>query len=298
MDVIAVGDVMLDVRVSAGALEEGGDVHGRVLVRPGGSASNVAVWATHAGARTRVHGRVGTDTAGALIRDELIRRGVEPALAMDPDADTGTMLVVHEPGVRSMVADRGANARLLPDDLPDPIQATAVLVSGYTLLHEPTFPTAAAALERAEARFVAVDGGSWPMIRDFGVPRFFEVTSRVNALFVNEREAEILTGRRGESAGDVLGERYPIVCVKLAEAGAVMSWEGLAIRYAGTPVDELDPTGAGDAFDGVLLAHLAAGRSPGDALQAACRAGAQVASSYETWPGEREAAEAPTDRHR
>jgi sugar/nucleoside kinase (ribokinase family) len=291
VDVIAVGDVMLDVRVAAGALEEGGDVHGRVLVRPGGSASNVAVWAAQAGARTRVHGRVGTDTAGALIRDELIRRGVEPALSIDPQTDTGTMLIVHEPGVRSMVADRGANAHLSTVDLPDRIQAAAVLVSGYTLLHEPTFPTAAEALERAQARFVAVDGASWPMIRDFGIPRFFEVTARANALFVNEREAEILTGLRGESAGDVLGQRYPVVCVKLGEAGAVMSWEGLAIRYAGSPVDELDPTGAGDAFDGVLLAHLAAGRSPGDALQAACRAGALVAASFETWPST-----APTER--
>jgi ribokinase len=284
MDLVAVGDVMLDVRVAAGSLEEGGDVHGRVLVRPGGSASNAAVWAAQTGARTRVHGRVGTDTAGALIRDELIRRGVEPALTVDPDADTGTMLVVHEPGVRSMVADRGANARLTPDDLPDRIQATAVLVSGYALLHEPTFAAASAALERAEARFVAVDGASWPMLRDFGADRFLDATARANALFVNEREAGILTGRRGESAGDVLAERYPVVCVKLAEAGAIMWWEGLAIRYAGTPVEELDPTGAGDAFDGVLLAQLATGRSPGDALQAACRAGAHVAASLETWP--------------
>lgn len=284
MDVVVVGDVMLDVRVASDALEEGGDVHGRVLVRPGGSASNVAVWAAEAGARARVHGRVGTDAAGALIRDELIRRGVEPALTVDPDSDTGTMLVVHEPGVRSMVADRGANARLSPEDLPDRLEATAVLVSGYALLHEPTFPAATAALERAAARFVAVDGASWPMIRDFGVERFFDATQQANTLLVNEREAEILTGRRGESAGDLLAERYPVVCVKLAEAGAVMSWEGLVIRYAGVRVEERDPTGAGDAFDGVLLAQLAAGRSPGDALQEACRAGARVAASYETWP--------------
>jgi ribokinase len=284
VDVIAVGDVMLDVRVEASALEEGGDVHGRVLVRPGGSASNVAVWAAHAGARTRIHGRVGTDTAGALIRDELIRRGVEPALTIDDDAGTGTMLVVHEPGVRSMVADRGANGKLTPDDLPDRIQAPAVLVSGYTLLYEPTFQAAAEALQRAEARFLAVDGASWPMLRDFGVERFLDATARANVLFVNEREAEILTGRRRESAADALSARYPVVCVKLAEAGAVMSWEGLSIRFEGTPVEERDPTGAGDAFDGVLLAQLAAGRSPGDALQAACRAGAQVAASYETWP--------------
>lgn len=284
MDVVTVGDVMLDVRVEADALEEGGDVHGRVLVRPGGSASNAAVWAAHAGARARVHGRVGTDTAGALIRDELMRRGVEPALVIDPAADTGTMLVVHEPGERSMVADRGANGRLAPDDLPERIEAKAVLVSGYALLFEPTFAAASAALERARARFVAVDAASWPMVRDFGVDRFFDVTRPANTILVNEREAEVLTGRRGDDAADVLAQRFSVVCVKLGEAGAVMSWEGLVIRYGAVPIRELDPTGAGDAFDGVLLAQLAAGRSPGDALHAACRAGASVAASYETWP--------------
>lgn len=284
MDVVTVGDVMLDVRVEADALEEGGDVHGRVLVRPGGSASNAAVWAAHAGARARVHGRVGTDTAGALIRDELMRRGVEPALVIDPAADTGTMLVVHEPGERSMVADRGANGRLAPGDLPERIEAKAVLVSGYALLFEPTFAAASAALERARARFVAVDAASWPMVRDFGVDRFFDVTRPANTILVNEREAEVLTGRRGDDAADVLAQRFSVVCVKLGEAGAVMSWEGLVIRYGAVPIRELDPTGAGDAFDGVLLAQLAAGRSPGDALHAACRAGASVAASYETWP--------------
>ena len=42
MDVVTVGDVMIDVRVDSDGLEEGGDVHGRVLVRPGGSAANAA----------------------------------------------------------------------------------------------------------------------------------------------------------------------------------------------------------------------------------------------------------------
>ena len=298
MDVVTVGDVMLDVRVEAEALEEGGDVHGRVLVRPGGSASNAAVWAAHAGAKVRVHGRIGSDTAGALIRDELIGRGVEPALALDTEADTGTMLIVHEPGERSMVADRGANGRLTPADLPPTIEATAVLVSGYALLFEPTFEAAHAALERASARFVAIDGGSWPLLRDFGVDRFFHVAEKANAIFVNEREAEVLTGRRRENAVDVLAARFPVVCIKLGEDGAVMSWEGLVIRTHNDPVQELDPTGAGDAFDGVLLAQLAAGRSPGDALQAACRAGAIVAASYETWPERRREPPAPEGRSR
>ena len=287
MDLVTVGDVMLDVRVEASSLEEGGDVHGRVLVRPGGSATNAAVWAVEAGGTARVHGRIGFDTAGALIRDELMARGVEPALAVDTSLDTGTMLVVHEPSERSMVADRGANATLVPSDLPETIVASAVLVSGYALLHEPTFPAASAALQRAQARFVAVDAASWPMLRDMGADRFFEITRPANVLLLNDREAEVLTGRRGGDPVDVLAQRYPVVCLKLGDAGATMSWEGLRIRYENEPVWEADPTGAGDAFDGVLLASLARSASPGDALRAACLAGARVAASYETWPERR-----------
>lgn len=284
VDVVTIGDLMIDVRVEAEGLEEGGDVHGRVLVRPGGSAANAAVWAVEAGAKARVHGRIGSDVAGALLRDELIARGVEPALAIDGGADTGSMLVVHEPRERSMVADRGAGGHLSPEDLPATIEAGAVLVSGYAFLNEPTEAAGRAALDRSTAHFVAVDAASWPMIRAMGSDRFFEITEPATMILANGREAEELTGVRGEDAADALANRFQVACVKLGEDGAVMSWDGLVLRMSPDPVAEKDPTGAGDAFDGVLLALLARGRSPGDALAAACRAGARVAMSYETWP--------------
>ena len=285
MDVVTVGDVMVDVSVRAPALARGGDVHGRVLVRPGGSAANAAVWAAAAGARVRLHARVGEDLAGRLLRVALDERGVETALAVDPAAPTGTMLVVREEGERSMVADRGANGRLSPDDLPDEIEAGAVLVSGYVLLHDGSFAAARASLERARARYVAVDAASWPLVRDYGAERFFEATGPATMLLANEREARVLAGVDGEDAAEALSRRYAIVCVKLGGRGAVMSWEGLLIRCETEPVEEADPTGAGDAFDGVLLARLVAGASPGDALRAACQAGARVASSFDLWPG-------------
>ena len=49
-------------------------------------------------------------------------------------------------------------------------------------------------------------------------------------------------------------------------------------------IDEIDPTGAGDAFDGVLLAMLVRGAAPEDALARACHAGALVAASEQAWP--------------
>jgi ribokinase len=284
VDLIAVGDAMIDVRVDAGALASGGDVHGRVLVQTGGSSANAAVWAVHAGGTARVHGRVGGDLGGRLITEALAERGVEPALSTDPDAPTGTMLVVHEAGERSMVADRGANARLVAADLPAVLEAEAVLISGYLLLQEPTVATAMEAFERASAPIVAVDAASWPLVEGFGRDRFFRSTARANALMANELEAEALCGLRGADAALALGRRYRIAAVKQGDRGATLVVDGRVIRREGETVEEVDPTGAGDAFDGVLLLGLARGDEPEDALDRACRAGAEVAASAGTWP--------------
>jgi sugar/nucleoside kinase (ribokinase family) len=284
MDVTCVGDLMLDVSAQSRSLARGGDVHGRVRLRPGGSAANAAVWAASTGAEARVVGRVGEDTAGRIVRESLTERGVDAVVSVDPTAPTGTMLVVNVPEERSMVADRGANATFRPEHLPPTLDARAVLVSGYLLLQRETHATARAALERATAQFVAIDAGSWPLVESVGGDRFFAWTREANVLFANEREAEALCGEPGEDAAEALAHRYPVVCVKLGAGGAVMSWEGLLIRFSTDPLEGVDPTGAGDAFDGALLASLTQRRSPGEALRVACAAGAVVASSRDTWP--------------
>ena len=284
VDLVTVGDVMIDVRVEAGALARGGDVHGHVLVRPGGGAANAAVWAAWSGARTRVIGRVGDDVGGRVVREALAERGVQASLTVDPEQPTGTMLVVFEAGERSMVADRGANARLSLDELPVSIHAGAVLVSGYQLLQADSRAAAVAALRRAEAPYVAVDPASWPLVEAFGAERFLEETAPANTILANENEARSLTGAEGDAALRALAKRYAVACVKLGARGALLSFQGDLFEEPGVAVEEIDPTGAGDAFGGVLLGALARGTSPRDALRRACRAGALQASRAVAWP--------------
>jgi sugar/nucleoside kinase (ribokinase family) len=284
VDLICVGDVMLDVRVDAGRLARGGDVHGRVVLHPGGTSANAAVWAASAGASARVHARVGRDLPGRLLRTELESRGVEASLVDDPTAPTGTMLVVFEAGERSMVADRGANAQLRPSDLPDRLEAGAVVVSGYLLLQDAARDAGLAALDRADAPWVAVEAASWPLVDAVGADGFHELASGATAVLANEREALAITGLEPDAAVEALGQRYRLACVKLGAAGAVMVLDGGLHRAAAEAIDEADPTGAGDAFDGVLLASLARGADPTDALRAACAAGTAVAASPAAWP--------------
>jgi ribokinase len=287
VDLICVGDVMLDVRVEAGALARGGDVHGTVRVQPGGSSANAAVWGAWSGATTMVIAAVGMDFAGQLLVRALEEHGVdwtEIRWIERPTVPTGTMLVVHEAGERSMVADRGANAELVPASIPEAFDAGSVLVSGYLLLQEPGTETALAAFEAARSQLVAIEAASWPLLASFGKDRFFESTSGVHAILANEREAEVLTGSEPVGAARALSERYRLACVKRGAQGAVMVLDGTEHRAVAEPVVDRDPTGAGDAFDGVLLATLALGSTPDEALAEACRAGALVAGSASTWP--------------
>jgi ribokinase len=283
-DVIVVGDVMLDVSVEAGELERGGDVHGQVTVRPGGGGANAAVWAAHAGARVRFHGRVGTDAPGRILAEALGERGVDVALARDPEVSTGSILVVRQEGKRSMVADRGANARLTPADLPDRLDAEAVLLSGYLLFHPGSEAAARGTLARADAAHVAVDAASWPLIRDYGVERFIEATSAATMLLANEDEANTLAPGSAEEAARHLSARYRHSVVKLDGGGALLGAEGEVIRAAGPQVRPIDPTGAGDAFAGVLLAALTSGGELADALARAADAAATVVGRGEMWP--------------
>jgi len=280
-DLIVVGDVMVDVSVDAGALAAGGDVHGEVRLRPGGAGANAAVWAACEGARVRLYGRVGDDLPGRFLAEEVAARGVDPRLGVDTESRTGAMLVVRHGGERSMVADRGANSMLSPDDLPARLEADAVFVSGYLLFHPGSEAAALAALDRAEAPLVAVDAASWPLLESHGAERFLEQIAKANVLLLNEREAEVLaTGGRAS-----LEDRFARVCRKRGAEGAVLSSEGRSSIARSDPVDRpVDPTGAGDAFDGVLLCALAGGATDEEALRRACRAGRAVVMSAETWP--------------
>jgi len=286
-DVVVVGDLMVDVGVASGRLARGGDVHGEVVVRPGGAGANAAVWAAWAGARVRLHGRVGRDLPGRLLREALAERGVEPALAEDPEARTGAVLAVVQDGERSMAADRGANARLAPGDLPSPLKAGAVLLSGYLLFHPDSEPAARAALERAEARHVAVDAASWPLVRDYGPDRFLSATEPATMLLANQDEARTLCPGEPEGSARTLSRRYRHAVVKMDGGGATLGTEGEIVRVPGRRAEPVDPTGAGDAFAGVLLARLLQGVDMETALGEANDAAATVVGSASNWPEER-----------
>jgi ribokinase len=264
-DLIAVGDVMLDGSLPAPIA--GGRVHGRIELRVGGSAANAAIAAARLGARAAVVGRVGADPAGRLVSESLAAAGVEPLLARDPEERTGCVVVVGE---TSVVADPGANLRLVPHDLPDMLEAGAILVSGYSLLQPGPEAAARAALDRSRTGCLAVDVASSRLVAAFGIDRFLEATAAAGVLLANADEARTLTGLEPEEAATALARQYDVVCVKLGRAGALAATGGDIVRAEVQPVDRADTLGAGDAFAGGFLFSLARGAALTEALRAGC----------------------------
>jgi ribokinase len=248
---VAVGDVMVDVAAA-------GSGHAAAIeVSAGGSAVNAAVAATASGADATVIGRVGNDLGGRALRAALEDRGVRAELSVDADARTGTFLVVDG----QIRADRGANARFEPAHLPE-LEADVVLVSGYLPAE-----TVAAAVERATATWVALVPGLLDPLPD-----------GADAVLVNDIEARRLTGLGAREAAVALGRTFRLACVTRGRAGALAVLDGSLESSTPEPVDGAGGVGAGDAFAASLLVALARGDGLRNALAAASRAGAAVAS--------------------
>lgn len=270
----AVGDVMVDVVCSA-LPPPGERVHSAISVRAGGSAVNAARAAAEAGAMAVVVGRVGSDPAGALVLAELKALGIEARLARDPALPTGAAVALGDgttaPGV---VADRGANARFSPEDVPARLEGDALFVSGFALLQEGSADAARAALARFTGATAGVDLGSPNLaaaVRDVGL-------GADTVLLATANEARALTGEEPEQAARSLARRFAVVCIKRGADGALAAAGDELERYAGEPVRRRSPFGAGDAFGATFLVALAEGDRLATALRRACSAGARAAA--------------------
>jgi len=249
---VAVGDVMVDVTSS------GSGHRASIDLQAGGSAVKAGFSAAACGASSSVVGRVGDDLAGRALRIAVEQHGARADFTVDPQAPTGTFLLVDG----EIRADRGANARFEPEHLPDRLEGDAILVSGYL-----PATTVAIALERADAGWVALA----PALLD-------PLPAGAAAVLVDEVEARRLTGEEPEEAARALGRAFRLACVTCGAGGAVAVLDGRLEACAAEPVDGVGPVGAGDAFAAGLLVALSRGAHLDEALDSGCRAGARVAA--------------------
>jgi sugar/nucleoside kinase (ribokinase family) len=285
--VVVVGDVATDVvAVLSGEPAPGSDRPASIRTRGGGAGANVAVHLASLGTPVLLAGCIADDAAGAGLLAELTAAGVGLALRTVPGASTGTIVSLVEPdGQRSMLADRGANLELRPDDVPVPAAGGHLHLSGYTLLDPGPRAAGLAALAAARAAgcTVSVDPASTGPLATYGVDRWLADTAGATVLLPNADEVRLLTGCADPAdAARALAERHRVVAVSLGADGALWTSGDVLLHRPAHPAEVVDTTGAGDAFAAGLLAAWLADPAgdPGRALDAGLARAAQVVGRH------------------
>lgn len=273
-----IGDFAWDVLIRTNReLLRGGDTFGEVMLTPGGSAANVAVWASRAGLTTEFIGKIGRDRFGQLAQEDLDREHVI-AHFVETDAHlTGSVAVfVDHTGERSMVSGHGADFYLLPQEIPRDVirRARHLHLTAWSFFIDPPRAAArsAALLAQSAGASLSFDPGSFQMIGEMGVGQFLAVTQDlgIDIFLPNKEEGSMLTGglTDPEEIAVSLAELYPkaLIMLKLDADGALVWENGSGTHIPAGTNNLVDATGAGDSFAGGFLAHYL---EHGDAVAAA-----------------------------
>jgi ribokinase len=272
--VVVVGSLNLDLIVNVAALPGRGEtvVGTSVQLSPGGKGANQAAAAASLSTSVTMIGRVGDDSSGGVLVDDLRSRGVDVSGVATSGQPTGTATVVVEDasGENLIVVARGANGALVADDV-----TVAAVASAQVVLVQLEIPLAAVSAAVSHAAGLVVLNPAPPI----DLPD--ELLSRVDVLVPNEWELARLAGRSpSDDSPSSVAELVRAVTsreavVTLGARGAlVVASSGDVSLVAPPEVTVVDTTGAGDCFCGALCVALARGDELVDAARYAVVAGA------------------------
>lgn len=264
--VIVIGAVNVDLVVVAPRLPGPGEtvVGGGLQTFGGGKGANAAVAAARAGANVRLIGAVGDDDNGAAALAELRDEGVDVSdVAVLAGESTGVaLIVVDEHGENQIAVGAGANAAITVDHI-ERCLAAATPSAGCVLVSTEIPPAAVAAAVQA-----ATDAGVVCLLNPAPVlPVVAELLSRGPILTPNESELHDLISLVGGDGADSVEDaaariaslsRRPVVVTQGADGVLLVTGDSM-LRVRAPSVEVRDTTGAGDTFNGVLAARLAAG---------------------------------------
>lgn len=288
-----IGDLVVDIVVSAPEINYATDSKGNIELAPGGQANNVARWINYEKAPCELIGRIGSDPLGRYLQDYLDEQGISSRVEVDEKAQTGKIVVLvdHSSKERSMITDRGANLNLQLSQV-EKLEATDLLyLSGYSLFEEDIARVIKQAKNLAVKNNipVALDPSSTYYLRR-KKDEFLDFLQGVTYLFPNEEEGELLTGEQDpERILYRLKEYVPHPILTMGARGVFyLDDSDKIVHVPGKKVDVKDTTGAGDAFCGTFLANVQKNGNKKYAVERAIENSSRVVQSFGAGPDELE----------
>ena len=277
-EIVVFGSLNMDLVVRTERIPIPGEtLHGEQFATiPGGKGANQAAAAARLGADVEMIGRVGADSFGPILLDNMRAQGVGIShVVRDAAAPSGiAMITIDRQGENTIVVAPGANGQVSLDDL---LAAREVLAGARYLVMQFEVPLQVVRGAVAIARELQV-----PVILNpapaYPVPD--DLLEGVHCLVANETEAQLLTGipvddlAGARDAGWALLSRgVPIAIITLGANGALLVTDEQTTHVLARQVDVVDTTAAGDAFVGGLTAALIDGLVLAEAVRFATCAG-------------------------
>jgi ribokinase len=282
--IACLGDLFVDVTIRRARSDHSLTAEEHVDIVPGGSAANVAAWLAHTGASAGFIGSAGNDFAGDMLLAELARRGVQCAVSRSADLETGVCLYeVSASGSLRATAQRGANDLFELDDAQRQLLATTswLHLTAYAFFSEVSRARVVEAvrLAREHGATISIDLGAPHLVRHIGAAEYKRLLAATQAgvVFANEEEASLMADSTGDPLRALSG-LAPIAVLKRGVSGCRVRDGVLQFDVASVPTEEVDATGAGDAFAAGVIAALDSGVGTRLAMQAGARLGAQCVS--------------------
>lgn len=229
---------------------------------------------------------VGADDFGRVNLDRLRADGVDvSAVRIHPEVPTGSAFVRYRPdGQRDFVFNikHSACGAIALDAAAEALldRASHLHVMGSSLSSPALVEMNRAALERVKARGGTVSFDPNCRKEIMGLPGMREaldhVLARADLFLPSGPELLLFAKAREERAAirELLGRGIRAVVLKRGAAGASYH-DAAGDRFVpGHPVDELDPTGAGDCFGATFVTCWLEGLGPERALELANASGA------------------------
>jgi ribokinase len=286
-NILVVGSLNADLVVRTPRFPQPGEtISGEDLqIIPGGKGANQAVAAARQGASVAMVGRVGKDSFGPELINNLKQNHVDTSqVQTDSGSATGTaIIVVDTNGQNSIVLSPGGNGRVTATDINNvSISDTSLLL----LQLEIPVETVLAAAQRAKENGLRVLLNPAP-----ARPLPEELLALPDFLVPNESELSLLTNRpvndipSAEQAAKTLLERgVQNVIVTLGANGALIVSKETTKHISSFPVDVVDTTAAGDAFIGGFASALLQNKSMEEAVRYGCACGALAATKFGAQP--------------
>lgn len=266
LDVLSIGETLIDLISDAKqvSLVEAP----RYVLYPGGEATNVALNVARLGGSSAIVACVGDDSLGLFLRHHLATAGVETAyLRVTPRVPTTLAIVTRHIATPDFAIYRGADAQMVPDDMPLAVlpETSLVHTSAFALSREPTCSTVLDFIAQAHAHgcLISFDPNYHP--------RLWEMESEPLTVFEKICPYVFLAKPSLDDCIRLFGvgdtpERYAErflamgvqeVVLTMGQGGVLHADSGGASYYANKQVEVVDVTGAGDSFwAGLLLAKL------------------------------------------